>query len=602
MTTDPEQKSQGVDSFIERYEGWLFLGALLLAMLMRLVLLGQHSPYGIEPGYVWQAYQVSQGEPLTMIGHPAYIQLTGALFFLFGANDLFARLVPALVGSAVVLYPFLLREKLGRKTAVVAAFGLALDPILIAVSRQAGSPMMAIGFLALVWLCWEYRRPMLAGFFAGLVLMSGKSFVFGLAGGLLVWALIRFFTRYQITFQIEKEDRNQALFGLGIALFTAGTLFTLEIQGLAAMVQAFPDFIRLWLPAAADGLTLPQMLLALPIYQPLALLFALILWIRPRRFEDKTNLPLSAVFLAFMILAVLPSGRQAWMWAWALVPLWMLAARVVSTFLSRPEENDRLLVWGEFAFYLILLTYWWLNLSKMTTLLAYTAPDGTNFWQFLAADVPARLFYIRLGVTILIPVLIFVMSGLVSWGWSGDASLRGVVWAVAVFLTFHLLSVGLGVTSEPDQLANELWVQGAVSGYTEEFLTAVEEISLQVTGAKNLIELSAQVDTPQLRWLMRDFPNVHFGVGLASGEMAGVILNQDPSFHLTDLGQAYAGQAHVLNMKPEWGVAGMPVDFDRWLIYREMPVAEERVYLWTRADLFPLYESQLEDLLEGSDE
>jgi hypothetical protein len=602
MTTDPERQAQGVESFIERYEGWLFLGALLLALLMRLVLLGQHSPYATEPDYVWQAYQVSQGEPMTMIGHPAYIQLTGALFFMFGANDLFARLIPALAGSAVVLYPFLLREKLGQKTALVATFGLALDPILVATSRQAGSPVMAIGFLAMVWLCWEYKRPLLAGFFAGLVLMSGKSFVFGLVGGLLVWALIGFFTHYEITFKIEKEDRNQALFGLGIALVTVGTLFTFEIQGLAAMMQAVPDFISLWLSGATEGLTFSQMLLALPIYQPLALLFVLFVWLAPRRFDHAATLPLSATILAFMILALLPSGRQVWMLVWALVPLWMLAARVVSVFLSQPEEQDLLLVWGEFAFYLILLVYWWLNLSKMTTQFAYPTPEGMSFWQFVTTDVSARLFYIRLGVTILIPLLILVMSGLVSWGWSGDASMRGAVWAVAVFLSFHLVSVGLGFISEPDQIANELWAQGRASGYTEEFLTAVEEISVQVTGTKNLIELSAQVDTPQVRWLLRDFPNVQYGAGLASGEMAGVILNQDPSFHLTDLGQPYAGQAHVLNLRPEWGVAGMPVDFDRWLVYREGPVAEERIYLWTRVDLFPLYESQLDDLLEGSDE
>ncbi len=122
-------------------EELLYLLAFVIALVMRLVILGQYHLSETEAGYALQAYQVSQGEDLQMLGNPAYIQLTGILFYLLGSGDVIARMLPAVVGSAVVLLPYLWREHLGEKAALVAAFGLALDPISMAVSRQAGSPV-----------------------------------------------------------------------------------------------------------------------------------------------------------------------------------------------------------------------------------------------------------------------------------------------------------------------------------------------------------------------------------------------------------------------------------------------------------------------------
>ena len=182
-------------------EELLYLLAFVIALVMRLAILGQVHLSETEAGFAIQAFQVSQGEDLQMLGNPAYIQLTGMLFYLLGSGDVIARLLPAVVGSVVILLPYLWREHFGEKAALVAAFGLALDPVSIAVSRQAGSPVMALGFLTLAVFFWQRKRMLAAGILAGLLIMSGVSFVFGLVGLLAAWAVIHFVSDIRLELQ-----------------------------------------------------------------------------------------------------------------------------------------------------------------------------------------------------------------------------------------------------------------------------------------------------------------------------------------------------------------------------------------------------------------
>ena len=228
-------------------ESGLYLLALLVALVMRLVILGQHPLSEHEAGFAWQALQVARGDGLVMVSHPAYIQMTAGLFILLGSGDVLARILPAVVGSAVVLLPYMLRERIGHKAALVAAFGLALDPISIAISRQAGSPAIALGFLAVAWFLWDRNQYAASGFFAGLLTMSGTSFVYGLVSGLVGYVILRLIFRIEIEFKLDPEQRRSLMIGTGVALLLVGTLFTIEMQGIAAALQAIPDFFAGWL-------------------------------------------------------------------------------------------------------------------------------------------------------------------------------------------------------------------------------------------------------------------------------------------------------------------------------------------------------------------
>src|SRR5512146_2031993 len=127
----------------------LFILILLLALSLRLLNLGAAPLAAGEAALAIKAYDLAHGERVALDPQPGYVALTGATFALFGNNEFTARWWPAIIGGLLTVVPFLFRRSFGREAALILALGLALDPGLVALSRQGDGPMMAIGFTLL---------------------------------------------------------------------------------------------------------------------------------------------------------------------------------------------------------------------------------------------------------------------------------------------------------------------------------------------------------------------------------------------------------------------------------------------------------------------
>jgi len=135
-------------------EASLYWLAFLLALVLRLAQLGAAPLTDTEAGWALQALSLAHGGGAALGAQPAYILLTSRLFNLFGDTNFMARLFPTLAGSFLVWLPFTLRRWMGaspwlRRAGVVMAFGLALDPGLVSLSRQVGSQVPALAFTLL---------------------------------------------------------------------------------------------------------------------------------------------------------------------------------------------------------------------------------------------------------------------------------------------------------------------------------------------------------------------------------------------------------------------------------------------------------------------
>jgi predicted membrane-bound mannosyltransferase len=155
------------------YEGWLYGLAFLIALGFRLIQLGATPLTDSEASLALQSLQIAEGIRPLLGPQPAYILLTSALFTVIEATNFMARLLPALAGSALVFVPILFRETLKPRPALILAFLFAIDPALVALSRQAGGTILAVTFGLLAWGLWTRRRLLPAGIAAGLALLSG---------------------------------------------------------------------------------------------------------------------------------------------------------------------------------------------------------------------------------------------------------------------------------------------------------------------------------------------------------------------------------------------------------------------------------------------
>jgi len=104
-----------------RYE-LVFAAVLGIALAARVVDLTAKPFHHDESEHAWFAWRLVSGhgyEYNPVFHGPVQFYVISLLYWLIGAGDVAARLAPALVGTALIALPYLLRRQVGS----VAAFG-----------------------------------------------------------------------------------------------------------------------------------------------------------------------------------------------------------------------------------------------------------------------------------------------------------------------------------------------------------------------------------------------------------------------------------------------------------------------------------------------
>lgn len=574
-------------------EHLLYLLALTLAAGVRLYRLGAAPLSDAEAGWALQALQIAGQQPgglsSPLGAQPFYELLTGALFVLFGATNFIARFLPALAGILLVLAPLFFRRQLGRPAAILMAFGLALDPGLTAVSRQAGGPLPALAFSLLAIGLWYARRPVLAGLAGALALLAGPSLVYGSLSLGLAWLLLAIILGLPFKEERSPEigpaprDPNlrMALYTSSVAVILIGTLLLTTPQGLAGWLEGPVAYFTGWLGTAeTPGL---RLLVALPLYALLPLLFGLvtisrlIVSARSLRFiaADLRHPMAFALFLAFwclaaLLLALFYPARQVYDLVWVLVPLWGLAAMELARYL--PQGKVSLVALGQAALVVIVLTLFWLTLAG----LAHVPPTPES----------ATL---RVGILAGLLVLLLLTSFLVGLGWSWDAGRQGFVWGMVVALGVGSISSLWGATQLRSQLPQELWSPQPAPGQVDLLVDTLREISIANTGFTDLIEIQTDLDSPSLLWALKDFDNLSRVASFQNNSTAAEELPQVMITAKTDtepaFAAAYLGQDFAWNIRSAWPGA-IPSSLASWITFREAPTISGQILLWARSDLF----------------
>lgn len=556
--------------------GWLYALVLLLALGLRLIRLGALPLTDLEAAPALQAFELAQGLKPVIDPQPAYILFSAPLFFAYGgATNYLARLVPALAGSFMVLVPWFFRQRLGSRAALLLALLLAVDPGLLALSRQAASSILALTFLLFAWAFWEQARPLPAGVFAGLALLGGPAIwgallVFGLA-----WGISRLMQTGRAPADADSERRRNELLRSAlppalITLVIAGTLFMLAPGGLAAALASIPAYLRGWI--SPSGVPPTRLILALLFYQPLTLILAFTALLRGWRAGDRTVMALGLwMSVAFLVAALYPAHRVTDLYL-ALVPLCALAAlELVRHFDLQPEERTE--VGGVMVLTALILIFAWLDLASL-----------------MYIPVPSSEATVRIGLFFGSLVLLAVSLLLVAFGWSVRAAQRGGLYGALIALGIYSFGAGLAAGGLRAQPTPEMWSPGNYPAQAELLSETINDLSDWNAGYVNSLPVTiTSVDSPALLWVLRNYQvsrantlDMTSAPPLVITSLAG-----DPS-----LAASYRGQDFAWGDQLEWEGRQFPQLWDainhwlRWLILREMPHSSETILLWARDDLF----------------
>lgn len=135
-----------------------------VAAVLRLIDLGDR-PFHHDESQVayfsWVFYDRGDYEYQPILHGPLMYYLTALSYVLFGDSDLTARLAAAVMGTLIVVLPYLLRDLIGRKAALAAAVLLAFGPTFLYYSRFVREDIFisAINFGLLIAVFRYLDRP-----------------------------------------------------------------------------------------------------------------------------------------------------------------------------------------------------------------------------------------------------------------------------------------------------------------------------------------------------------------------------------------------------------------------------------------------------------
>ncbi|HVN54089.1 MAG TPA: hypothetical protein VMT46_07140 [Anaerolineaceae bacterium] len=560
------------------HEHLLYGLALTLALAVRFIWLDAAPLTDQEAGWALQALHLA-GDRSALIGaQPGYVLATSQLFMFGLDSDFLARFWPALAGSLLAITPYFFRRLLGKEPALLLAFGLAVDPGLVALSRQAGGPMLAGAFLMLALGAGYAGRMVWAGIFAGLALLGGPTLWPGLLGLGLAGLIYRFVERRKADEEGAAEEavpsllawpelRTAAAAAAG-TLLVVGTLFFQVPRGIGAISASLAAYLAGW--GGPEGMPAGIWLLTPVLYQPVAVIFGF--WGGLRSLFSRSNMDrfLSIWLLAAFALGLFYPGRQPSDLAWVILPLWGLAAREILRHMSLDPEL-RYSTLGVMALTVVLQAFEALNLARLISNLAVGLPNQgyPQFWVSIAAGLTLLIFLVYL----------------VAWGWSMRAAGRGFLWGNLVMLGIYTLGCTASAAGWRVPRTTELWQTSPLPQNVDLLTSSIADLSRWNTSQPNELDVVvAGLDSPALRWALRSDPRVESVAALPGGMRSAIVITPGDQQQPV-LASAYRGQNVLLSLSPNWASFTV-LDWLNWVIFRVSPGTQQKVILWARSDLF----------------
>ncbi|NPV86392.1 MAG: hypothetical protein HPY45_10340 [Anaerolineae bacterium] len=550
----------------------LYVLSFIIALGFRLAWLGRLPLSDSEATWALQALGLARGEQVSVASHTLYVLLTQFLFSLFGDSNFVARVVPALLGGSIVFAPYLFHRHLGRWAAVILSFGLAIDPAMIAASRQPGSPMLAIvmfvfmaGFLINGYEAW-------AGVFGALALMGGAGVWQAVVAVLLslLWGKVLRRDREADINAVDWAEISwkKFLYWFAGSFVFASSFLLIQPRGLGASLSSVVDYVSVWVKGG--GVSLEIMLSALLMYEIFPLILGLSAIVLLLFRKDALGGYLARLWVVLLVLLLAYSNKATVDLCLVVIPLWALAARLVVRIVEGLSGEFWLFAFGYGAVVFALLVFVWLNLVSLLN----PQPASASLLQR----------YIVIAVS---AVLIVVIALLVTIGWSQKHASYGLMVGAGIIFIIYTFSAtwnSAGLGKNPDL---ELWWSSPDLVESGLMMKSIQQISeWQHKGFRDQVDVWViGVDLPSLKWFLRDLHNVVFSRVYPVGVSPSIVITT--SEQVLSLADRYAGQDFVWwRGLPLWTGLDVSGRF-RWIAFREASQDYRALILWVRSDLFP---------------
>jgi hypothetical protein len=485
------------------------------------------------------------------------------------------RLVPALFGLALALTPWFVRHRVGRLGALVAALLLAISPLQTLTARTAGGQSIGLFAGMMVFIAW--LRFQEDGARAWLIALA-LALALGLTSAPLFFAVILALAVAWLAQRLvgpalvrdEEGQRAPLIKPAGPALrraFTVGlvtllllaTGLFLSLRGVGSTVDLLADWLRRF-QFTSSSYVMTGPFAALLRYEVALLLLGLRAALREKPF---------AVFLVYwslgaLLLMLLQPGTMPNVLVLAL-PAYLLIGRFANHVLDQTSSS------------------WWLAFGLATLFAGAIFYLNMVRYARLAGlqGVPDPTYHLLIAFLALAAVLALT---LLIFGWDRAATAKGLLSGLLALLLVFAWGSAWWLSREAANDTRERWIAEGTDVDIRLIRQTVQELSWQASNSVNGVALTSAVDSPALRWYLRDFDNATFAELLPSATSSPVLitpLDYDPVVASNYIGAEYtfAHPDTVHNLGA--------IDALRWWFFRQspIPISEQRLILWLRSDI-----------------
>lgn len=549
----------------------VLIGIFLLALAFRLIRLDALTLSNQEAEIALQALSGVNRSHSLFGPHSAYVGLTALPFFLFSSTTFIARLWPAFVGSLVVFIPFLFKRQIGFWPALTGAIALAISPGMVGLSRQIGSPMMAMVFLLMAAGLYFQRRPVPAGISLALGLMSGPGFWSGLL--ILGFSVMIAELRFEISGLFAKDSNtDKPGFWLhlgtafGITILVIGTGFFMMPAGLSGIFGGFSVFIRnVFSPTqVAPFILFPMTLLG---YSTGFLVFGLWGGIRGLLIKDNMDRFLFLwVGIGLLFISIYPGRRVADL-LWVVFPLIILSARVLYQTWQYPKTSRFI----THITAIVVLLFSGFILLVLRTLINPILTRAEQVNHLIAL----------IGAVVLLAAVLLVIS----YSWSEAYARSGLMIGLVIVVVAGMISVSVNSTSLGLGIPQTAWDEGQPVITPEWLQLTIDRVMVWNSRRFSPVDVAVSgFDTPAMHWQMRNYDPVYFVPFLVPTADHGILITE--THEQPGIAEGYRGQRLVWSRQVDWQQISAQ-ELLTWLIIREAPTRVDEVIIWVRTDLMP---------------
>lgn len=549
------------------------LAVVVGAAVMRLTELGVLPLGPAEATEALAAYAVWRPAVATSAGvSPGYVNLTALLTPILGASEAVMRLVPALAGVTLTALPWLVRRQLGSIGALSASLLLASSPILSVTARSAGGDALALCAILLLGIAlvrysdsghdrwvWTAGGAIALGGVSSPLFYTGLT-TLGVAVALQQWVGPRWLTAARPV--AAGRSRRWLLASVGL-WFVIATLAVWRPAGLGEAV----DLAAAWLGRfglAPDATLRLTPLLALGRYEPALVIGGVgaIIWAAWR--GERLGMTLM-YWLAGALLFLFLQGGVVANSALATLPGYLLLSLWVGRAATRLEGR---FTWLGAVVTLVLGGLLLVSLGRFARL------DGGELVNIL----PLILALALAGLGFL---LLFAFN--LSLEKAGLAA--GMIWGILLLAAFINWGAAWWLSHQAAHDPRERWTLVGVSPDARLLRQTLQEAAYAAVGSATEIDLISQVDTPTLRWLLRDFTQVRYQSVIPVGDSPTAVLapaDQPPPLSEETV-QTSFNLTRRLAADPLPGWRDIPAIL-RWWLFHDSPtdLEHETLTLWLK--------------------